>query len=164
MIFIALCVILALVIIGCTLEDGFFGLFTSALVGGVIAGLIFFVTWGIVAAVGVQVPYQSETKHRLQAMGNSGGVSGSFFLGTGYMSDTSIINYIEKLDGGGSQLKRVDASRSTIYEVDEEPTLITKHYSGSPWWLAPFDTYSAENFEFRVPNGTVMESFELSTE
>ncbi|ALG28046.1 hypothetical protein AOZ07_02885 [Glutamicibacter halophytocola] len=163
MIFIILCVILALVIVGFTLEDGVFGFVSSAFFGSIVAGLTFLLIW-IIVGLFVQVPYQSETTHKLQAMGNSGGASGSFFLGTGYMSDKSVINYIEKLEGGGSQLKRVDASRSTIYEVDEDPTLITRHYSGSPWWLAPFDMYSAENFEFRVPNGTVTESFELSTE
>lgn len=162
MIFIILCVLLTIVIIGWTIEDGVFGFVSSAFFGAIIAGLIFLVTWGITGAF-VQVPYQSETSHKLQAMGNGDGSSGSFFLGSGYASDKPVINYIERLDGGGSKLKRVDASRSTIYEVSEEPTLITRHYSGSPWWFAPFDMYSAQNYEFRVPNGTVNESYELST-
>lgn len=162
MIFIILCVLLALVIIGCTLEDGIVGLISSTFIGGVIAGLIFLITWAIVAASGVQIEYKDQTTHKLQSLGNGSGVRGTFFLGSGYTSDGQVVNYIEKLDDNGSQLKRVNASEATIYEVDEEPTLITRTYEGSPWWLAPFDTFSFQKYEFRVPNGTVSESFELS--
>lgn len=162
MIFIILCVLLAVVIVGCTLDSGPFGLVSSTFIGGIVAGLIFLIIWAIVAASGVKIDYKDQTSHQLQALGNGNGTHGGFFLGSGYTSDKQVINYIEKLDNNGSRLKRVDASEVTIYEVDEEPTLITRTYEGSPWWLAPFDTFSFEKYEFRVPNGTVSDQFEVT--
>lgn len=163
MIFIVLCAIALLIALWWFFEAGIgaalFMLFISSIVGG----FIFAIIWGITGASGIYVPYKDETSHDLQAMGNADGLDGGFFLGSGYVSDKAVITYIEKLDNGGSQLKRVDAAYSTVYEVDESPKLITRNYSGSPWWLAPFDLYSGQQHEFRVPNGTVTESFELST-
>lgn len=164
MLFYILCGLVAVIVIASTAFDGLYGFVTSLFSSAFVAGVIFGLTALIVAGVGgVHVPYKSETQHTLQAMGTKDRVNGSFFLGTGYVSGSSTINYIERAGDGGAQLKQVTASRSTIYEVDEDPTLITRHYSGSPWWLAPFDMYSVEAYEFRVPQGTVDNGYELST-
>ena len=163
MLFIVLAVICVFLFVGTTWHEGpglgFIALVTS--------GLVAFIFWAITAAClpPERVPRTGTETVALRAMGNGDGVEGrSYFLGSGYVEDKAVISYIENLDDGGSKLKRANASESVIYEGAEEPTLSIHSYAGKNWWITPFNTHTATKYEFRVPDGTVVETYTLTTE
>lgn len=162
MLFILLCLVTALVMLFWLLEDG---IVTSLVSGLISAGISFLI---LLAAAGIfapkLIPLTSTTEHTLVAMGSTGSVEGrSYFLGGGYVDGKNVINYIERLEDGGSQLKQVDASEATVYENSSEPSLTINNYEGKNWWISPFNTHSSTKYIFHVPENSVVSGYELST-
>lgn len=161
MLFILLCLVTALVMWYWLLEEGIVASLVSGLISAGMAFFIFLAGAGIFAPK--IVPLSSTSEHTLVAMGNAGSIEGrSYFLGGGYVDGKNVINYIERLEDGGSQLKQVDASESTVYEDSLEPSLTIKNYEGNNWWISPFSTHSATQYIFHVPENSVVSSYELS--
>ena len=97
-------------------------------------------------------------------MGSGDGLNGrSYFLGGGYIESKKVLNYIRSEDDGASRLSTAPAELSKIYEVNELPTMTTRSYEKRVWWLAPFKVGAVDNYEFRVPNGTVSGDFTVNT-
>ena len=163
MLFIIAVVVVAWVTIYWFLEDSLpFALFIGT-ISALMAGLVLLPV-GMVAQTTFNYDHEGTETVNLRSMGDGDGISGrSYFLGGGYIESKKVINYIGEREDGGVQLSSVDASDSVIYEREGAPILEAHKYSGGAWWYAPFKVSSYTKYEFSVPNGTVVESYELST-
>ena len=145
------------------MEEGPGFAFLIGAISALMAALVLLVA-GLCSQSAFNYEHKGTETVNLRAMGDGDGTSGrSYFLGGGYIESKKVINYIGEREDGGVQLSSVDASDSVIYEREGAPTLEAHKYSGGVWWYAPFDVGSYTTYEFSVPNGTVVESYELST-
>ena len=134
---------------------GFFTLF----VGSVIGFLIFL-------ACGSWIPYNTdlvrEDTYQLKAIGNNSAIEGrSYFLGGGYIKDKRVLNFISQRDGGAIHVERAYANDSTIFEGSENATVIVRHYDHVNGWVSPWPLGDTDLYEFRIPAGSVVESYSL---
>lgn len=159
-------ILLALIVFVAIMFIREYDLFLGVFVTPILGGLIMLLAIGIPALCLPASHYKevgNETVN-LRSMGSGDGISGrSYFLGGGYIESKKVLNYIRSEADGASRLRAAPAELSKIYEVNEKPTLITRSYEKRVWWLAPFKVGSVDNYEFRVPNGTVSGDFTVST-
>lgn len=164
-IIIAITALVAIIIIWANYDDGLAwatGLLAVPLTGG----FVLLLAVGIPALCLPNSAFKvvaTETVN-LRSLGSGDGIKGrSYFLGGGYIGSEKVLSYIRSESDGASKLRSAPAWASTIYEVGEKPTLITTSYEKRAWWLAPFAVASVDNYEFRVPNGTVSDDFAVTT-
>lgn len=102
-------------------------------------------------------------------LGDSSGVSGRFFLGSGYIESKPVYMYYLQ-DGDSYRLYNVKASNAFITYTDETPQIIfhgsRQGYSnwfsiGADDWRVNEDGYDPDAFEFKVPRGSIKQDFNL---
>ncbi|MBT2587966.1 hypothetical protein [Arthrobacter sp. ISL-95] len=163
-------ILLALVIAGavttfvCTLWDGPFGAILMSLLALVGGGFIGFLLWAGSYALIQERDHAvvGESTQQLRALGNASGLEGrSYFLGGGYIEDKRVLNYITQSEDGAIRVERSDASDSTIYEGSETATVNIKVVDASNPWISPWPLDTKYIYEFRIPSGSVVESYAL---
>lgn len=111
--------------------------------------------------------YTLDTKTPIASLSDATGTKGSFVLGSGSVSNELVFTYY--VGTTSFQLKQVPAKYTTIY-MDENgsPYLLTRVYmkrdlncdnvtlSESRLW------YMATEYEFHVPNGTIVKQYNLN--
>ena len=124
----------------------------------------------IVLAISLTLPSTSVDSHRqdLKALGNSSNISGSFFLGSGYIGSSQYFNYIVKQDNGGYKLDSVYAEAVTVFEdaPADSGWYITYTAQKDYDWLVPFslDGFDAPDPEFHIPEGSIVTGYNVSVE
>lgn len=109
--------------------------------------------------------YSSVTTHNLKSVSAGSNVDGSFFLGSGSVDEEQYFFYAYEQDGW-VQLDKVPVSESRVSETvsaDEARLVITKtdHYHH---WLFPVRLKETHNYDFYVPEDSVVETYEITTE
>lgn len=120
-----------------------------------------FVIWFVFA---LTLPYNSDLisdeTYKLKAVGTDSAISGrSFFLSGGYIDDKRVLNYISVRDDGGIRVERAEAEESVIFEGVEDATVTIRHYDHNNWWLQTWPIGDHHEYEFRIPTGSVLESY-----
>jgi hypothetical protein len=104
----------------------------------------------------------SDDTYQLKAIGTNSAIEGrSYFLGGGYIKDKRVLNYISQRDGGAIHVEQAEAEDSTIYEGSSDATVRARHYDHVNGWVAPWPLGSHNEYEFRIPNGSVADSYTL---
>jgi len=161
---------LSVVIIGwtfaATLSDAYNGLGFSLLCGAMSAVACAFVGGLIFVACGTRIPYGHEVvkddTYKLKAIGNSSALEGrTFFLGGGYIKDKRVLNFISQRDGGAIRVEQAEAEDAAIYEGSKDATVRIKHIDAVNGWVSPWPLGSGDEYEFRIPTGSVVESYTL---
>jgi hypothetical protein len=137
--------------------------FVGALLSAATAGFVGFL---IFAACGTWIPWNNDkvadNTYKLKAIGNSNALEGRlFFLGGGYVNDKRVLNFISQRDGGAIRVEQAEAEESTIYEGSKDATVRIKHFEHNNGWVSPWPLGSHDEYEFRIPTGSVVESYTL---
>lgn len=148
--------------------DGFFGYIIggiiSLFVGAFVAIVFMFL---ILGTANIFIPKETqqinETTINLRALDSGSEVSGRYFVGSVYIDEKKVLEYISEAEDGGMRVESVSAEDSVIYERDgEEPKLIVREYEEINKWLSPDALYSYKTYEFEIPKGSVKESYDVS--
>ena len=123
------------------------------------------VAWGGLA-LAINPPIErvvvSESTYQLKALGNSTGLEGrSYFLGGGYVEDKRVLNFITSDEHSAIKVQRSDADESTIYEGAKQATVKITHADYINHWISPWPLDDKHEYEFRIPTGSVVESYTL---
>lgn len=132
---------------------------------GAFAAVIF-----IVMALGtanIFIPKESkmveETTVNLRALDAGSEISGHYFVGSTYIKESKVLEYISEAQDGGLRVESVPASDTVLYERDgETPKLVIRVYEESNPLLAPAPLSSYTKYEFVIPKGSVKESYSVS--
>lgn len=113
-------------------------------------------------------------KQYVSALGNAQGVSGSmragFFVSTGTINDTQVIQYVRAHKDGYSELKKVNANKARIYMDEEKRPYLVKFYEvpdPADWlgidWV--YDTIEPDKryvrTDFHIPKGSVANDYKI---
>lgn len=167
MVFVIVCVIVGAVIVGAGFffwdEDGPIGLFPTFLIGllAAIFGAVAVVLFGLIPA---NDKVEACGQESLAALGNSTGVQGRFFLGTGYVDSKRTLNFIAKEADGGYRADDALASDSRVFEGSADPTVTYTCHSYSNGWVLPWDIRESTTYRFDVPTGSVLENYTLNNQ
>ena len=103
-----------------------------------------------------------DDTYQLKAIGNSNAIEGRlYFLGGGYVDDKRVLNYISQRADGGIHVEQAEADDATIYEGTEDATVRVRHYDYTNGWVLTWPLGSYDEYEFRIPTGSVVESYTL---
>jgi hypothetical protein len=131
----------------------------SVFIGGIIGGILFLLCAWLIPWNQAVV---SDNTYKLKAIGNSSALEGrTFFLGGGYINDKRVLNFISQRDGGAIHVEQAEAEDSTIYEGSKDATVRIQHIDASNGWIATWPLGSGDEYEFRIPTGSVVEPYTL---
>lgn len=141
---------------------GLFYLFICGAAGGV-SGLIAYGIGQLYPTHPVEIERAS-----LVAIRDKDGVSGTFFLGTGYIEGKPYYFYYKKLSSSIFQPGKVEADGSvTVYEEQRTGAeLVTfANKIAYPWWAwlvsLPYPSGSTYTYAFHVPQGTIRTGYSM---
>ena len=140
-------------------------LWIPAVVG--VATVIITVIIGGIAKASTDFTPAGDAEHHLVAKqtkdGQEGSIRGGIFLTVGHLDSERVISYIRESDDGGYLVRLVDADQSVIYESAEESTLTVHSWEKvNPLWTGNAVLDTAETYSFHVPDGSVVNSFEVA--
>lgn len=144
-------------------EDEWFGLVQGFFISLGIA-LAWLLAVGLLVFVSGMMSYNHEESESvsLRALGSDSSVSGSFFLGSGYVNGERVLSYIKENKNGSFTTGQVEGKHAEIWELeDAKPQMVTHTQYSDRWWLIPERVKTGTWWEFRVPEGSVSESFEV---
>lgn len=127
-----------------------------------IAGLVILFLAAVFIPCNVDLVNEKTTS--LKALGTSSKVQGKFFLGSGYVDGKRVLNYIQQGDDGGMRVAQVDAKDALIFEGSDKAAITTKRFDFNNGWIIPWPIGSTDKYEFRIPDGSVTESFTIANE
>jgi len=130
------------------------------------AACVAFVGFLIFVACGSWIPWNNDTvsdgTYKLKAIGNASAIEGRlYFLGGGYVNDKRVLNFISQRDGGAIRVEQAEAGDATIFEGSASATVQVKHIDHINGWVSPWPLGSHDEYEFRIPTGSVAESYTL---
>lgn len=132
--------------------------FLSALAGGLVLLVVGF-TFNV-DAVGTQT---GSDRYQLRAVGTGAGMHGEFYLGTGYVNSTEVLNYITQSPAGDVRVDSAKASDSVVREDGGKAVDVQHWRMDGPWWFVPWDFGHRDTYTFHVPAGSVQGGYEVST-
>jgi hypothetical protein len=139
----------------------FMGAFVSAVVGSFVGAIILL----LLCLIPVNVDLVRDDTYKLKALGNANTTTGRFyFLGGGYINGERVLNYISQRDSGAILVEQSKAKDSTIFEGSAEATVRVRRYDYINGWILPWPMGSADKYEFRIPEGSVVESYTLDNQ
>lgn len=158
MIFWIVTIILILIILFWTIEEGFGGF----LMAGFVAGIVWIASGLLMGAMSGGAPvYKIETSTtNLRAASNGNDRSGSFFLGSGNVKDEKMFSYLYEEDGW----TRSDQQRARDSFVAEDANsetarLDTVKIYRNYWWVGQSNIET--RYEFHIPKNSVVENFKI---
>lgn len=148
--------------------EGFFGFVIGGIISlfvGAFAAIVFMFL--ILGTANMFIPKEtnqiSETTINLRALDSGSEVSGRYFVGSVYIDEKKVLEYISEAEDGGMRVESVPAKDSVIYERDaENPKVTIRKYEEINKWLSPEALYTYEKYEFEIPKGSVKESYDVS--
>jgi len=139
---------------GFALAASFLALIISAVVG--------FLTIMFCSLIPTNHDLIRDDTHKLKALGNNTTTTGRFyFLGGGYIDGKRVLNFISEHNGGAIKVEKADAEDATIYEGNDTATVRVRHFDHNNGWVTPWPLGSHTTYEFRIPEGSVVESYTL---
>lgn len=108
-----------------------------------------------------------ETYNYLENIGDSNGTRGSFSLFGGSIENQPVYMYYLRNDKGEFRLYHVDADKAYVTYTNETPKIVYHHTrSKNEFWAlnAIVDTGGVSNYEFRVPEGSVKQNYNLDAQ
>lgn len=147
------------------LEDIMSGLFSN-LVMGALSALLVALTGAIVGgatlALLTLIPagHMLRETHTLASLGDTQGVEGRFYLGSGYINGTREIAYVKQLDGY-SVATEADGDASRIFQDTSKPTVTEYTYFYSNPWVLPWNFDTGYTYDFHVPAGTIQNNYAI---
>lgn len=158
-----------------SIEDGEIAIFFAGNFGGsIIVVLLLFLASMFFHTTKSTVEYKT-VKYEIASLDDTENFKGSFLLGTGSMGSNQTFTFYRKTNDGGYKRDYVYASKTTIYEDENNKPYIQinksgrKHYK-SKWvfWVLLFNHYNAEvnykhtkSIEFHVPENTIIKEINL---
>lgn len=137
------------------------GAFMSLFFGGMAAGLSLLTCFFLP----INKDLVSDNTYQLKALGNNNAIEGrSYFLGGGYINDKRVLNFISQRDGGAIHVEQAEADDSVIYEGSTDATVQVQHYDWNNGWIATWPLGSGDEYTFRIPTGSVVESYTLDNQ
>lgn len=91
-----------------------------------------------------------------------GRFSGSIFGSYGYIDGKRVISYITQNSDGGIRVGYIDAENVTIYEGDDTPHIRTNTWTRTNLWFFPGTIDSANSYDLFVPEGSVVDGYEVA--
>jgi hypothetical protein len=107
--------------------------------------------------------YPEQTSLRVLSSGDSE-ISGSFFLGTGYVDGSQVYTYITERADGGFVMNSIDIDDAVVFEGDyDEPYMENARvFAKNPLWSS---IHVEALTHFYIPEGSVQEpSYSMTTE
>ncbi len=147
-----------------TLLGSLLGIFAGGILGSIIGAAIAFV-------LGIFVPKpkgNQETKTtRLASLRSSGGIQGSFFLGSGSIESQQYYRYYEDSgDGGYTPCQLQIDSNVTVYEEDrKDAELVVTWTAYDNRFIDGFVIQNLDSntrYAFHVPRGSILQEFVLN--
>lgn len=137
-----------------------FSLFVAAICG-------FLFVLATVGTANIFIPKEikmvSQENVNLRALDTGDKVSGRFFLGSGYVGQEKVFEYITQDKDGGMRVTSSPVSMSVIYERDTEtPQMTIWHYEESNQWLSYSPVKKFDNYSFVIPKGSVKADYAVS--
>lgn len=143
---------------------GEIGNYFGYIMGSVMVTLAFFIIFMFISIPFVDYKWHEISRDELVAMNDHFTVGGSFFLGSGNISEkTYYVSYI-KTGENSFILDKTDTNKSIVIYSDESPVKITyekraKHKWQKRWLIC---VQSGRNYyEFKVPKGSIMNNIAL---
>lgn len=138
--------------------EGIGAFFFTAAFGGV-AGMIVCMILNAIGAGIAGIHYETYGSANLAVLQDTSTVSGSFFLGSGYIEETPSFFYYQK-NGNEYTLEHYDASRAVVIETDGNPHVeYQKAVGDNELWGIPVS--EQEQVRFYVPKGSVVSNYSL---
>jgi hypothetical protein len=142
-----------------------FGAFLiAALIAALVSGVLI-LTANAISKSFVSEDY--ETYNYLENIGDANGTRGSFSLFGGSIENQPVYMYYLRNDKGEFRLYHVDADSAYVTYTNETPKIVY-HMTRSKnefWALnAIVDTGTVNNYEFRVPEGSVKQNYNLDAQ
>lgn len=108
---------------------------------------------------------ERETYNYLQNVGDSNGTRGSFSLFGGSIDNQPVYMYYLQDDSGKFRLYHVDADSAYVTYTNETPKIVYhSSYSRNIWMSYNPDDGAVDEFEFRVPEGSVKQNYNLDAQ
>lgn len=133
----------------------------SGFMGGLLLGCL-----GVIAGILLSLlPWfakgTTSTDYSLMQIGDSRSTSGSFFLGSGIISDSQVFTFY-KNENGVITLSQADAGMSQIQYTEGKPTVtVTRQACTSRWALQAGCSERTNTYVFHIPTGSVQNSYTL---
>lgn len=102
---------------------------------------------------------------QLSALNTSDKTSGQFFLGSGTVDDKPVVRFMTKDSEGGYRVETKNFSTSKVYEIPDgaSPRMECSQAFLLPHWsLNEKQPVGESNCKFYVPEGSIIEDYELS--
>lgn len=157
-----------------TWDSGFFetsfGAFFASL-GEIVVGCFawFVLAIGATGGIGSLVTsYEARgtTEANLAAVATGASIEGQFrggiFASYGYIEGVRVISYLTRGDDDGIRARQVNADDAVIFEGATKPTVETHRWVKENGWIFPWTLGTTYTYTFRVPEGSVVESYEVT--
>jgi uncharacterized membrane protein len=145
------------------IDDGFWSGVGTAIMMAFFGSLFGALILAVTALISLATPPTSLERTSVQTVqlraAESGTASGRAYVFRGYDSGKRVLNYTAQQDGY-SMLGRTYAADTKIFEDGKKELLIIKTLKHR-WWVAPFTWDEKESYEFHVPEGSIVEDFEI---
>ena len=105
-----------------------------------------------------------ETYSNIQNIGDSNGVKGSFALFGGSIDNQPVYMYYLRDGKGRFTLHHVDANRAYVTYTNETPKIVYHSTKSRNNWMSVDWENSVDDYEFRVPEGSVKQNFNLDAQ
>lgn len=138
-----------------------YGFHTFIGVVGACGGAIIAVIANFVACIWIHPVWYKAGEWDLQSIGTSSQTHGSFFLGIGQVDSYPTYNYFAKVGPHDYQEEWAYTDNSTVHESDSTPHVEYWKEKSPNNWLGLFADGSDESYEFYVPSGSVVKTYEL---
>lgn len=140
----------------------------GTILGG-IAGLVISLFVSFYVKSDLIMDKHGETKN-IYAIADGNSVSGSFFLGSGYVDCVQYYYYYEQLDNNGFKQRKVRVEIATVFEHTDTTGYISAYKMVLPkghWaigWSVLTEWDLKYVYEIHIPKGSIRNSFNLDLE
>lgn len=127
-------------------------------------GLMIGLSFGIgIAMIIPGKKYIKSASYQISSLQDNGDVSGSFFLGCGYINERMKYVFYYKDANDYYQMMQIDCDDVLLKYVDTKPRIIiSKSFSANKWSL-PYD-FMQVNYVIEIPKGTIKNNFTLDAQ
>lgn len=127
-------------------------------------------SWGVIIGFIIALSMKQEWVEKdkvvkLESLKDNSTMSGSFFLGSGYLQGRMQYTYYVK-ENDGFKLEQIDAASATIKYTEDEPRIVTTWFRSKNFWEWGFDLFppSPKTRVIYVPEGSIKNVYTLDAE
>ena len=159
-------VVVVTVVIATIQEDSFYQGILSGFIATVVGGLVLVV---LMFAVPANSFVMNESDFELKALNTGSNQNHSYFLSGGQVNGVRVINYIYTETEGEEEWSVVAQAKGNVSRIFEDkdvnPTIRTSEIGYENGWLFPWPyPSSTKNYDFHIPEGSIIENYEVTNE